>query len=142
MSCERRMVTEADREEISWGIAEGVEGKVIAARIGRSPSVVSREIIRHGGRAGYRAVVARRVAAEQRRRPKVRKLDACPQLRAEVVAELRAGHSPDQVAGRLRYTHPGQQARWVSHEAIVRHEAPGNRVEVRDLRRWAVAAVR
>jgi len=30
----------------------------------------------------------------------------------------------------------------VSHEAIVRHEAPGNRVEVRDLRRRAVAAVR
>ncbi|MGH3684718.1 MAG: hypothetical protein ACRDRU_13395, partial [Pseudonocardiaceae bacterium] len=33
VSCERRMVTEADREEISRGIAEGVEGKVIAARI-------------------------------------------------------------------------------------------------------------
>ncbi|MGH3792914.1 MAG: hypothetical protein ACRDQ9_19385 [Pseudonocardiaceae bacterium] len=58
------------------------------------------------------------------------------------MAGLRAGHCPDQVAGRLRYEHPGQQAQWVSHEAIVRHEAPGNRVEVRDLRRWAVAAVR
>ncbi len=31
---------------------------------------------------------------------------------------LRAGHSPDQVAGRLRYEYPGQQARWVSHESI------------------------
>ncbi|MGH3710128.1 MAG: helix-turn-helix domain-containing protein, partial [Pseudonocardiaceae bacterium] len=48
------MVTEADREEISRGIAEGVEGKVIAARIGRPASVVSREITRHGGRANYR----------------------------------------------------------------------------------------
>ncbi|MGH3828080.1 MAG: IS30 family transposase, partial [Pseudonocardiaceae bacterium] len=26
--------------------------------------------------------------------------------------------SPDQVAGRLRYEHPGQRARWVSHESI------------------------
>ncbi|MGH3756135.1 MAG: IS30 family transposase [Pseudonocardiaceae bacterium] len=118
MSCERRPLTEVDREEISRGIAGGLEGKVIAARIGRSPGVVSREITRHGGRAGYRAVVAQGAATEQRRRPKVRKLDACPELRAEVVAGLRAGHSPDQVAGRLRYGHPGQQARWVSHEAI------------------------
>jgi putative transposase len=30
----------------------------------------------------------------------------------------------------------------VSYETIVRHEAPGNRVEVRDLCRWTVAAVR
>jgi putative transposase len=30
----------------------------------------------------------------------------------------------------------------VSHETIVRHEAPGNRAEVRNLCRWTVAAVR
>ncbi|MGH3972191.1 MAG: transposase, partial [Pseudonocardiaceae bacterium] len=90
----------------------------MAARIGRCPSVVSREIARHGGRAHYRAVVARRVAAEQRGRPKPRRLDACPRLRTEVVTRLRAGHSPDQVAGRLRYEHPDQKAHWVSHEAI------------------------
>ena len=118
MICQRRMLTETDREEISRGIAEELEGKVIAERIERCPSVVSRDIARHGGRAHYRAVVARRVAAEQRRRPKPCRLDAEPQLRREVVARLRAGHSPDQVAGRLRYEHPGQQARWVSHEAI------------------------
>ncbi|MGH3936028.1 MAG: helix-turn-helix domain-containing protein [Pseudonocardiaceae bacterium] len=91
------MLTETDREEISRGIAEGLEGKVIATRIGRCASVVSREIARHGGRAGYRAVVARRVAAEQRSRPKPRRLDVCPELRTEVVTRLRAGHSPDQV---------------------------------------------
>ncbi|MGH3830485.1 MAG: transposase [Pseudonocardiaceae bacterium] len=142
MSCERKMLTEVDREEISRGAAEGVEVKVVAARIGRSPSVVSREIARHGGRDQYRAVVAHRAAAERRRGPKVRKLDACPELRAEVVAGCGRGHSPDQVAGRLRYEHPGQRARWVSHEAIVRYEAPGNRAEVGGLRHWAVAAVR
>ena len=80
MSGQRRMLTEADREEISRGIAEDLEGKVIAARIGRCPSVVSREIARHGGRAHYRAVAARGVAAERRRRPKLRRLDADPGL--------------------------------------------------------------
>jgi transposase, IS30 family len=118
VSGQRRMLTEADREEISRGIAENLEGRVIAARIGRCASVVSREIARHGGRAGYRAVAARRVAAERRRRPKLRKLDADRQLQSEVIARLRAGHSPDQIAGRLRYEHPGQQALWVSAEVI------------------------
>lgn len=55
MGCQRRMLTDADREEISRGIAEGLEGKVIAARIRWCPNVVSREITRHGGRPGYRA---------------------------------------------------------------------------------------
>jgi transposase, IS30 family len=115
---QRRMLTEIDREEISCGTVEGVEGLVIAARIGRSPSVVSREIARHGGRDGYRAVAAQRAAAEHRSRPKTRKIDADPGLRQRVLDKLRAGGSPDQVAGRLRYEHPGQQAAWVSHEAI------------------------
>jgi transposase, IS30 family len=118
VSGQRRMLTEVDREGISRGIAENLEGTAIAERIGRSPSVVSREIARHGGRAGYRAVAARRAATEHRCRPKPRKLDADPQLQAEVLTRLRAGYSPDQVAGRLRYEHPEQQARWVSHEAI------------------------
>ena len=78
----RIMVSGADREEISRGIAEGVEGVVIAARIGRNPSVVSREIARHGGRERYRATRAARVAARARCRPKTRKLDTDPVLRA------------------------------------------------------------
>ena len=118
----RIMLSAADREEISRGIAEGVAGVVIAARIGRDPSVVSREIARHGGRRRYRAVRAARGAAGARRRPKPRKLDFDPLLRAEVTARLRAGHSPDQVAGRLRYERAGPDAErvadTVSHEAI------------------------
>jgi hypothetical protein len=116
--CRRRMLTAADREEISRGLAEDLSQVVIAARIGRDPSVVSREIARHGGRSRYRATRAARAAAAGRRRPKARKLDTDPGLRATVLARLRAGYSPDQVAGRLRYERPAEQARWVSHEAI------------------------
>lgn len=115
---QRRMLTEQDREEISRGTIAGLEGRVIAVRIGRSPSVVSREIARHGGREGYRAVAAQRAATESRSRPKTRKIDADPVLRQRVLDKLRAGASPDQVAGRLRYEHPGQESGWVSHEAI------------------------
>jgi len=114
----RRMLSAGEREEISRGLAQGQAGVVIAARIGRHPSVVSREITRHGGRDRYRASRAGRVAAWARRRPKTRKLDADPGLRAQVLARLRAGYSPDQVAGRLRHEHPAEQACRVSHEAI------------------------
>jgi transposase, IS30 family len=56
----RRMLTLVDREEISRGLAESLEYREIAALIGRDPSVVSRELARHGGRDGYRAVDADR----------------------------------------------------------------------------------
>lgn len=122
MSSTRRMLTEADREEISRGIAENVESQVIAERIGRHPSVVCRDIARHGGRDRYRAATAGRTAAASRSRPKTRKLDADPVLREQVLGKLRAGCSPDQAAGRLRYEHGGAHAErvagTVSHEAI------------------------
>ncbi|WP_352231686.1 hypothetical protein [Actinokineospora sp. NBRC 105648] len=44
-------------------MAESLEYREIAVLIGRGPSVVSREVARHGGREGYRAVVAERAAA-------------------------------------------------------------------------------
>jgi IS30 family transposase len=118
----RRALSTGDREEISRGIAQDQSGVVIAARIGRDPSVISRELARHGGRHRYRATRAGRVAAAARRRPKARKLEADPKLRAAVVHRLRAGYSPDQVVGRLRHEHPGEHAdrvaNTVSHEAI------------------------
>ncbi|MGH4022869.1 MAG: hypothetical protein ACRDT0_27275 [Pseudonocardiaceae bacterium] len=68
----------------------GLDGTVIAARIGRDPSVVSCEVGRHGGRAGYRAVAAQRVATQHRARPKTRKIDASPLLRQQG-----GGHAAD-----------------------------------------------
>ena len=48
-------LTLAEREEISRAVAEGQSIRSIAARLGRAPSTVSREIKRNGGRASYRA---------------------------------------------------------------------------------------
>ena len=90
----------------------------IAAGIGRCPSVVSRELARHGGRAGYRAHHAGIGAQALRRRPKQRRLDRDVVLREKVLAGLRAGWSPRQTCGRLRLEHPDDQTMQVSHEAI------------------------
>src|SRR3954469_12853520 len=118
MPAVRAMLTLADREEISRGLAEGLEYKQIARLIGRNPSVVSRDVARHGGRAGYRAVAADQTAAAGRSRPKAYAVDRWPRLRAVVTELLRTGWSPASIAGRLPHDYPGDQAVRVSHEAI------------------------
>lgn len=50
-----RSLTREDREEITRGLAAGDSLRAIASRIGRSPSTVSREVSRNGGRGRYRA---------------------------------------------------------------------------------------
>ena len=51
-------LTPAEREEISRGLAAGASCRVIAARLGRAPSTVSREVARNGAAAHYRAATA------------------------------------------------------------------------------------
>ncbi|MET7375337.1 hypothetical protein ABZS36_22640 [Micromonospora arida] len=80
--------------------------KEIGVRIGRDPSVVPREVARHGGRAGYRAVTADSTATAARRRPKLFAVDRSPRLRSVVVERLRAGWSPASIAGCLPELEP------------------------------------
>jgi IS30 family transposase len=119
VASERKPLTLEDREEISRGLAINLENKDIAASIGRSESVVLREINRHGGRHGYRAVRADTEAREARSRPKDRKIDTDPELRDRVIGDLRKSWSPEQIAGRIRYeNNQGETEMSVSHEAI------------------------
>lgn len=65
----KRHLTGGEREEISRGIAAGESARQLARRLGRSPSTVSREIARNGGRDRYRAASADAAAYERGRRP-------------------------------------------------------------------------
>jgi DNA-binding NarL/FixJ family response regulator len=51
----RRALTLAEREDISRGIASGCSMRIIAQRLRRARSTVSREVARHGERAQDRA---------------------------------------------------------------------------------------
>ena len=116
----RRLLTLADREEISRGLAVGLSNKDIAVRVGRCPSVVSRERRRHGGASRYRAVRAERAAARSRLRPKTRKLDRSPAQREHVLARIGGSWSPQQVAAGLRTAPVSGEGGpvMVSHQAI------------------------
>lgn len=107
-----------EREEISRGLAEDLPGRLIAARIGRHWSVVGREIVRNGGRSGYRAHEAQARADTMVLRPKPRKLEANQQLHDSVAAGLKNAWSLEQVSARLVALYPGEEAMRVSHETI------------------------
>jgi len=113
-----RHLSLTEREEISRGIAAGERLAVIAGRLGRAESTVSRELARNGGRVRYRAHRADRVAWQRARRPQSSKLATNELLRAEVEDKLTVRWSPQQISGWLKHTYPDDQEMWVSHETI------------------------
>jgi IS30 family transposase len=111
-------LTLQEREEISRGVAVGESARGIAARLGRSPSTVTRELSRHGGRYSYRAAEADRRAWDRARRPQRCKLARQPRLSRIVAAKLREDWSPEQIAGWLKLEFPDDETMRVSHETI------------------------
>jgi IS30 family transposase len=107
-----------EREEISRGVAAGEPCRQIAARLGRAPSTVSRELARNGGRHRYRAQAADAAAFRRAQRPKPAKLVTEPRLRAVVEAKLALRWSPEQIAGWLPLAYPSDPVLRVSHETI------------------------
>ncbi len=107
-----------EREEISRGVAAGDSLRMVAARLGRAPSTITRELARNGGRHRYRAHHADRTAWHRARRPKPSKLAENPVLRALVEEKLEEWWSPQQVVLWLKRTYPDDQEMQVSHETI------------------------
>jgi IS30 family transposase len=108
----------SEREEISRGLLAGDSCRMIATRLGRSPSTVSRDVATGGARQHYRAWRADEQAQRRAGRPKVSKLVACPRLRAEVERRLKHRWSPQQIAARLIREFPDEPEMRVSHETI------------------------
>jgi IS30 family transposase len=115
-----RSLSLSEREQVSRGLAAGQSLRRIAGDLGRSPSTISREVTRHGGRAHYRAFDADERAWEAARRPKRCRLALHRRLRRVVAGKLAQRWSPQQISGWLRRTYPRDEAMHVSHEAIYR----------------------
>src|SRR6187551_3777875 len=96
----------------------------IARRLGRHPSTVYRELGRNRFRDGDRGVCGYFPLNAQdlarRRRQRRRKLAADEGLRAHVTERLKAGWSPQQIAGRPKREEADGRAS-VCHETIYRH---------------------
>jgi IS30 family transposase len=142
-----RFLTILERERIAVGVARGEAIRHIARVIGRAPSTVKRELDRNRGRspryrpkrttkppsqsAFYSPSTAQARAERRLSRPKPSKLAATPRLRVEVQRRLRLGHSPEQIARRLRVDFPDDEGMRISHEAIYRSLFVQGRGELR-----------
>lgn len=113
-------LTLAEREEISWGLAAGRSIRSIAAGLERSPSTISREVVRNGGAGRYRASAADQAAWDRALRPKLCVLRQRPALCELVAGRLAKRWSPQQIAGWLEQAYPHDQTLRVSHETIYR----------------------
>jgi IS30 family transposase len=116
-----RYLSLAEREEIAVGLAAGQTATAIAARLGRHPGTVGREVARNGvvrWPAAYRAVAAQAKAEARARRPKMGKLASCPRLAKEIRAGLRKRWSPQQISHRLVEDFPDDEQMRVHHETI------------------------
>lgn len=117
-----------EREEIAIGVATGQSLRSIAARLGRAPSTVSREVSRNrlvrrvAAPHRYRATTAQAKAEERARRPKTGKLARNERLRRYVQAQLAcpARWSPEQISARIRVEFPDDEDMRISHETIYR----------------------
>lgn len=116
----QRVLTLAEREDISRGIVSGCSLRVIAQRLSRAPSTISREVARHGGRREYRANEADRHAWELALRPKLCRLATHRKLQEMVASKLRQDWSPEQISGWLKRQNTGDESLRVSHETIYR----------------------
>ena len=119
-----RVLSLAEREEISRGLAADASIRSIAKSLGRAPSTVSREVRRHGGqyypRDRYRARTADWRAWRRARRPKACLLSVQPELQGLVAGKLKLDWSPQQISGWLKEQYPADESMRVSPETIYR----------------------
>jgi IS30 family transposase len=116
----RQALTLSEREGISRWLSMRRSLRSIARHLGRSASTVTREVSRNGGADRYRAAGSDPAAWDRARRPKLCKLARHPFLKRTVSIGLRRQWSPDQIAGWLKRTYPGEPQNQVSHETIYR----------------------
>jgi len=109
-----------EREEISRGLVAKQSLRSIAKSLNRSPSTITREVRRNGGRETYRAARSDQRAWDCATRPKPCKLSFNDPLCQLIARKLRRKWSPQQIAGWLKRKHPDEEQYRVSHETIYR----------------------
>lgn len=116
-----------DRIAIQTAINNNASIRHIACELGLHHSVVAREVRRNGtqvvDRNGnkqvfYSANRAQRNADARRARPKQRKLDRYPKLRAAVIAAMGRKWSPKRIETWLAHDFAHDKTMQISHEAI------------------------
>jgi transposase, IS30 family len=116
-----RFLSFQDRVTIQAGLRCGWSHARIGEEVGRDRTVIWREVRRHSGSDGrYWATFAHRCAQHARRRPKVPKLVANPELAWFVEEAMDEGWSPKLIAEVVAEMFPDDGTMQISHETIYR----------------------
>jgi transposase, IS30 family len=107
-----------EHQQIARGMDKKWTATAIAQKLGRTQSVISREINRNGGRTDYCPIQAQQRADRLRSRPQQRKLDSNSRPHDTVNEGLAQEWSPQQIARRLNRDYPDNEVMHVSHETI------------------------
>jgi len=108
-----------ERETLSLGLAQGQSLRIMSTVLGRTPSTLSRECARNAtGGFSYRACTAHTLAVTRTRLARRPRKLLDPWLWRYVQTHLVQGHSPEQIAGRLRREYPDDMQKHLSAETI------------------------
>lgn len=108
-----------ERETLSLGLAHGQSLHQMATALGRSTSTLSRARTRNATRQSpYRACTAQPQATVRRRQARRPRKLQDPWRWRSVQTHLVQGHSPEQIAGRLRREYPDDMQKRLSAETI------------------------
>lgn len=103
----RRKIKKAERLEIALLRNKGYGVREIGRVLDRSPGSISEELNRNRTHSGYDPLAADRKARIRRMDAKFQgmKIESDPNLRAHVIAKLKAHWNPDEIAGAMRREH-------------------------------------
>jgi IS30 family transposase len=114
-----RFLSQDERIEIADLRRAGMSMRQIAARLGRAPSTISRELRRNAAGSGeYRPFEAHRQATVRRGRSRPRRIETSRELRRLVSELLAQRWSPQQISRHLRRRFPCQPRMRLCHESI------------------------
>ena len=102
---------------LSW---QGLSIRSIATILGRHPSTISRELARNKSPVlgQYNPVAAQRRAEARQQWSRPCPKSNSPRLLEKIRNGIEVGWSPEQIKGRLRLEHPGDDGWWISHQTI------------------------
>ena len=119
----RSLLSYCERQVMEMRLRGKWKIRRVASHLGRSPSIVSREIGRNIHPSGkYLADYAQALADKRSHKTNKRKMDKDSELSVYVRKKLEENWSPEQIAGRLK-EHPPDRLRGkrISHESIYQY---------------------
>jgi transposase, IS30 family len=117
----------SERDDLSWMLAQGFKQKDIAAKLGRNPSTISRELKRNGSPIRETRYLANRAQfrSDERKKLSHQKIRLKnDEIKEYVIKKLMSDYTPEQIAGRIQIDKPWCSINYESIYLFIYNERP------------------